>query len=385
MNYVGNWYNRILDPERRLKLLNLRSNKINTLTVDMKNDLINVDVIGLGKNEFECSCILHKFFDEVFANTQNADDRPGNIDDTAVALPPIFDEEWDMKLFHHYLTMMHKQMYEYDIINGIFLKYFRSIKESSDILSKNNFTKSGEPNSIDSDGKKYDPFQHRIFKEDLSEKNITTIIFDYSDDDYQCIANQKNKTLIKDTLDQCDNLPTDEKSQKDLINEIEGKTTYITTMIIPFIIIAILIILSALIYWKWWYLKYFFIILRNSTILSFMTDDKELLKKQETESYCEGGFIYDVFVSYCDENREWVLNYLLPNIEKREEINVCLHERDFQVGYSILENIINCMDRSRVLLLVVSESFLMSHWCQFEMHLAQHRYLLLNRLTYPKL
>lgn len=33
------------------------------------------------------------------------------------------------------------------------------------------------------------------------------------------------------------------------------------------------------------------------------------------------------------------------------------------------------MDRSRVLLLVMSESFLSSNWCQFEMHLAQHRLL----------
>lgn len=31
------------------------------------------------------------------------------------------------------------------------------------------------------------------------------------------------------------------------------------------------------------------------------------------------------------------------------------------------------MDRSRCLMLVVSESFLLSKWCQFEMHLAQHR------------
>lgn len=33
------------------------------------------------------------------------------------------------------------------------------------------------------------------------------------------------------------------------------------------------------------------------------------------------------------------------------------------------------MDQSRTLLLVMSESFLLSHWCQFEMHLAQHRLL----------
>lgn len=31
------------------------------------------------------------------------------------------------------------------------------------------------------------------------------------------------------------------------------------------------------------------------------------------------------------------------------------------------------MDRSRSLMLLISSKFLLSHWCQFEMYLAQHR------------
>lgn len=84
-------------------------------------------------------------------------------------------------------------------------------------------------------------------------------------------------------------------------------------------------------------------------------------------------FNYDVFVSYCEHDRGWVLDHFLPNVENNSDLSVCLHERDFQVGLSILENIISCMDRSRTLLMVLSEKFLQSRWCQFEMHLAQHR------------
>jgi hypothetical protein len=124
---------------------------------------------------------------------------------------------------------------------------------------------------------------------------------------------------------------------------------------------------------NWDYLKYFCIILRNATILGLMKHDKEQLLRKQSVSSTISTFLYDVFVSYSDHNREWVLNELLPNIEKTEEINVCLHERDFQIGVSILENIIYCMDHSRTILLVLSESFVLSHWCQFEMHLAQHR------------
>lgn len=45
----------------------------------------------------------------------------------------------------------------------------------------------------------------------------------------------------------------------------------------------------------------------------------------------------------------------------------------FQIGLSILENIVECMDRSHAILLVVSSAFVRSKWCQFEMHLAQYR------------
>lgn len=42
-------------------------------------------------------------------------------------------------------------------------------------------------------------------------------------------------------------------------------------------------------------------------------------------------FTYDVFVSYCDEDRPWVLEQLLPEVENNTPVSVCLHERDFQV------------------------------------------------------
>ena len=62
-----------------------------------------------------------------------------------------------------------------------------------------------------------------------------------------------------------------------------------------------------------------------------MKDENDPLT--ESKENADKDFAYDVFVSYCDENRTWVLDEMLPNIEKREEINICLHERDFQVKY----------------------------------------------------
>ncbi|XP_024936811.1 toll-like receptor 13 isoform X2 [Cephus cinctus] len=131
-----------------------------------------------------------------------------------------------------------------------------------------------------------------------------------------------------------------------------------------FLVIAILLV-SGLIYWKWWYIRYYAVTIKNATVFGYINSNR-------TEDRI---YVYDVFVSYSDENRNWVIQELLPNIEDSTSIKICLHERDFQVGVSILENIISGMDLSRMFLLVISDSFLKSQWCQFEMYLAQHRLL----------
>nr|CAD7394671.1 unnamed protein product [Timema cristinae] len=61
----------------------------------------------------------------------------------------------------------------------------------------------------------------------------------------------------------------------------------------------------------------------NATILSFMDDERSTTTKDRV-------FKYDIFVSYSDCNREWVLDELLPNLENDSNLKVCLHERDFQ-------------------------------------------------------
>lgn len=133
-----------------------------------------------------------------------------------------------------------------------------------------------------------------------------------------------------------------------------------------------IILIGVIYYYRGYDIKYFCIVCRNVTVLSLMDKDKRKLLKRHRDAE-EGEYTYDVFVSYSDQNRDWVLEQLLPNIEREDELNICLHERDFKVGLTILENIINCMDQSRCILLVISKSFVSSNWCQFELHLAQHR------------
>lgn len=156
---------------------------------------------------------------------------------------------------------------------------------------------------------------------------------------------------------------------------VPSSSNALTILYISFPSVIIACILATVVYHKWWYVKYFFVLCKNSAILTFMEDTSADNQSIVSKRASIDTFIYDVFVSYSEQNRNWILEEFIPNVEKRETITVCLHERDFTVGSGILENIISCMDQSRCLLLLISEDFLNSQWCQFEMNLAQHRLL----------
>jgi Leucine-rich repeat (LRR) protein len=88
----------------------------------------------------------------------------------------------------------------------------------------------------------------------------------------------------------------------------------------------------------------------------------------------EQEYTYDVFVSYSNDQRHWVKEELLPRLEQETpHLRACVHERDFQVGVSVTENIVECLDRSRRFLVVLTPGFASSKWCMFELHLAQTR------------
>lgn len=96
---------------------------------------------------------------------------------------------------------------------------------------------------------------------------------------------------------------------------------------------------------------------------------------------------YDIFISYHNEDRSFIQDKFLPEVEdpsfrrvgtdsdgiKSPGFRVCLHERDFEAGMPITENILDAVDRSKKVVIVVSKKYLESQWCTFEMNLAYHR------------
>nr|AFZ81806.1 toll-like receptor 2 [Oplegnathus fasciatus] len=89
---------------------------------------------------------------------------------------------------------------------------------------------------------------------------------------------------------------------------------------------------------------------------------------------------FDAFVSYSERDAGWVENFLVPELEEPRENNedsanarsprpltLCLHKRDFLPGHWIVDNIMSAMERSRRTVFILSENFVQSDWCRYEL------------------
>ena len=86
-------------------------------------------------------------------------------------------------------------------------------------------------------------------------------------------------------------------------------------------------------------------------------------------------FDYDVFVSYAGNDLPFVRQHLLPELEGRLGLRLCVHERDFTPGNNIVDNIVECVESSKKIMMIFSDSFVRSQWCQFELALCM-RYVM---------
>jgi len=88
----------------------------------------------------------------------------------------------------------------------------------------------------------------------------------------------------------------------------------------------------------------------------------------------EGGFTFDVFVCYSPVESRWVSEELLPVLEGHPaNMKVCVHERDFELGLQIRQNIESALESSRKFLLVLSADMPDRQWCMFEVKEALER------------
>ena len=66
-------------------------------------------------------------------------------------------------------------------------------------------------------------------------------------------------------------------------------------------------------------------------------------------------------------------------LEKNKNFKLELHERDFDAGRTIIDNINYNINRSRKIILVISSSFLKSKWGKYELEMARMHMFQQNR------
>ncbi|XP_032488481.1 toll-like receptor 2 [Phocoena sinus] len=83
---------------------------------------------------------------------------------------------------------------------------------------------------------------------------------------------------------------------------------------------------------------------------------------------------YDAFVSYSERDSYWVENLMVQELEHfRPPFKLCLHKRDFIPGKWIIDNIIDSIEKSHKTIFVLSENFVKSEWCKYELDFSHFR------------
>ncbi|NXU15982.1 TLR22 protein, partial [Pardalotus punctatus] len=83
---------------------------------------------------------------------------------------------------------------------------------------------------------------------------------------------------------------------------------------------------------------------------------------------------YDAFVSYSENDSDWVENMMVRQLEQAcPPFRLCLHKRDFVPGKWIVDNIIDSIEKSHKTLFVLSEHFVQSEWCKYELDFSHFR------------
>ena len=126
--------------------------------------------------------------------------------------------------------------------------------------------------------------------------------------------------------------------------------------------LVVIVVVISLVYRYRWHIGYLYFLMRAK-------------RREAREVLDDTTYVYDAFVVYNGTDVGWVKDELLPAMEEDAEFTLCVHDRDWLLGRDIVDNIVQSIESSRKTLLVVSNAFAISQWCQLELTLAQHRLL----------
>ncbi|KAM5141562.1 uncharacterized protein ACMZJ9_015313 [Mantella aurantiaca] len=92
---------------------------------------------------------------------------------------------------------------------------------------------------------------------------------------------------------------------------------------------------------------------------------------------------YHVFISYSTGDSIWVSGLICKLEAALPDLKICFHERDFVPGKTIIDNMVECIQSSQKILMVVSPDFVRSRWCLFEANLSMFQDCMLQKAIIP--
>nr|XP_056711076.1 toll-like receptor 1 [Euleptes europaea] len=148
------------------------------------------------------------------------------------------------------------------------------------------------------------------------------------------------------------------------VSELVCNLTLLIAVVLVIIVVSVAIVCFLCIYLDIpWYLK----------MMWQWTQVKRRIWKNYPEDFPDD-IEFHAFISYSEHDSDWVKNVLIPNLEKEDgSIRICQHERNFIAGKSIVENIIDCIEKSYRSIFVLSPNFVQSEWCHYELYFAHHK------------
>ncbi|KAH3773598.1 toll-like receptor 4 [Dreissena polymorpha] len=123
---------------------------------------------------------------------------------------------------------------------------------------------------------------------------------------------------------------------------------------------ALVTVVGGVIYRHRWKLRY----------LLFMSRKRFFGYRRLPDYTLKESYIFDAFISYAEDNFRFILDEVIPKLEA-ENVSLCVHQRDFQAGKAISENIIEAIQSSRKTIVILSEAYLDSKWCMYEFNMAR--------------
>ncbi|CAC5405113.1 TLR13 [Mytilus coruscus] len=122
--------------------------------------------------------------------------------------------------------------------------------------------------------------------------------------------------------------------------------------------VMVTVIVLVLVYKYRWKLRYMF----------HLAKSKHYCDKA---SHDHGKYTFDAFISYCDDDRSFVLKDSIGNLENEGNYKLCVHQRDFLPGQEITVNITNAIHYSRKTVCIITRTFFESYCCIFEINMAR--------------